>query len=67
VSFQDIAQGFVRAMENDRIRFGVYYLVSDNPDGYCGWSAARHDLGYEPRHRFTTTGVEELRDRPAAE
>jgi uronate dehydrogenase len=66
VSFVDIAQGFVRAMENETIPFGVYHLVSDNPDGYCETDAARHDLGYEPCHRFTLAGVETLRSWPGA-
>jgi len=63
VSFPDIAQGFARALDAD-IGFGVYHLVSQNPDGYCGIDAATHDVGYEPCHRFTMDGVETLRAWP---
>lgn len=61
VSFADIAKGFALAAQNESVHFGVYNLVSDNPDGYCEADAARHDLGYEPAHRFTMAGVETLR------
>ncbi len=63
VSFTDIAQGFVQALQAD-VGFGVYHLVSDNPDGYCELTAATHDLGYEPCHRFTMDGIETLRRWP---
>jgi len=63
VSFVDIAQGFARALEAD-VGFGVYNLVSENPDCYCETTAASHDLGYEPCHRFTMEGVEALRHWP---
>lgn len=60
MSFADIARGFALAAENQSVHFGVYNLVSENPDGYCETDAARHDLGYQPAHRFTMDGVETL-------
>jgi uronate dehydrogenase len=64
VSFVDIANGLAVAAENETVPFGVYNLVSDNPDCYCETTRARHDLGYEPVHRFTMEGVETLREWP---
>lgn len=65
ISFVDIANGLAIAVENESVHFGVYNLVSDNADCYCETTRARHDLGYEPVHRFTMEGVATLRDWPS--
>jgi len=64
VTFVDIANGFAVAAEAESVPFGVYPLLSDNPECYCDTSAARFALGYEPVHRFTDDGVETLREWP---
>lgn len=64
VSFVDIANGFRVAAEAETVPFGIFPLVSDNPNCYCDTSAARSILGYQPVHRFTKQGVECLRQWP---
>ena len=64
VSFVDIANGFALAAETEDIDFGVYPLLSDNPECYFDTAAPRFALGYEPVHRFTDEGVETLREWP---
>jgi len=62
VSYTDLANGFATAVEAEGVQYGVFPLVSDNPDCYLDATAARHALGYEPVHRFAANRVETLRD-----
>ena len=64
VSFVDLANGFATAAEAGDVPFGVFPLLSDNPDCYLDATQARYVLGYEPVHRFTAEGVETLREWP---
>ena len=62
VSTTDLANGFATAVEAEGVEYGVFPLVSDNPDCYMDATAARYAIGYEPVHRFTAEGVEVLRE-----
>ena len=64
VSYTDLANGFATAVEAEGIEYGVFPLVSDNPDCNHDATAARHALGYEPVHQFTVDGVRTLREWP---
>ena len=48
VSFVDVANGFAKAIDNETVHFGVYNLVSDNPDCYCETTRARLLLACPP-------------------
>ncbi|MBM4084194.1 MAG: NAD(P)-dependent oxidoreductase [Planctomycetes bacterium] len=57
VSFDDIAQAYRLALLSKDIPFGVYNLLSDNPESLWDLSATREALGYRPKHSFTPAGV----------
>ncbi|HJN16654.1 MAG TPA: NAD(P)-dependent oxidoreductase, partial [Armatimonadota bacterium] len=64
VSFTDLANGFALAAEADGVPFGVFPLLSDNPEAQMDVTHPRFVLGYQPVHRFTDGRVETLRDWP---
>ncbi len=49
-SHADIAQMIRRCIDApEDLKFGIYYVVSDNKWNYRSLDNARRDLGYEPR------------------
>lgn len=49
VSDHDLCTAFEKAVEEDRVRFGVYNLVSNNPGMRWDLEPLRCDLGFVPR------------------